>query len=65
MPCGYRVAVVSFGLITLLPAGFVAFDGLIFTEVSMNARYRFTSREFDSETGIFNYRARWYDPTRE
>src|SRR4030095_16120572 len=25
-------------------------------------RYTYTGREFDSDTGLYYYRARWYDP---
>jgi RHS repeat-associated protein len=30
---------------------------------SLTNRFQYTSREFDSETGIYFYRARYYDPT--
>lgn len=33
------------------------------TNSAVNSRYLFTGREFDSETGLYYYRARYYDQT--
>jgi RHS repeat-associated protein len=32
------------------------------THPDVNFRFSYTGREFDSETGLYNYRARYYDP---
>ncbi|MGK7899537.1 MAG: RHS repeat-associated core domain-containing protein [Xenococcus sp. (in: cyanobacteria)] len=32
------------------------------TDASVNTRYLYTGREFDRETGLYYYRARYYDP---
>jgi RHS repeat-associated protein len=39
-----------------------SFGNLTATTGSLTNRYRYTGREFDSETGLYYYRARYYDP---
>jgi len=36
--------------------------GVTATRSSVGNRFGYTAREFDSETGLYNYRARYYDP---
>jgi|HubBroStandDraft_6_1064221.scaffolds.fasta_scaffold02149_4 RHS repeat-associated protein len=40
-----------------------SFGNLIASTGSLTNRFQFTGREFDAETGIDYYRARYYDPT--
>ena len=39
-----------------------SFGNLTASTGSLTNRYRYTGREFDSETGLYYYRARYYDP---
>jgi RHS repeat-associated protein len=39
-----------------------SFGNITASTGSINNRYRFTGREFDPETGLYYYRARYYDP---
>ena len=40
-----------------------SFGNLTASTGSLTNRYRYTGREFDSETGLYYYRARYYDPS--
>jgi RHS repeat-associated protein len=40
-----------------------SFGNLTASSGSITNRFQYTSREFDSETGFYFYRARYYDPT--
>jgi RHS repeat-associated protein len=40
-----------------------SFGKLTASTGSIANRFQYTSREFDTETGIYSYRARYYDPT--
>src|SRR6185437_10933981 len=40
-----------------------SFGKLTATNGSLTNPFRYTGREFDSETGLYYYRARYYDPT--
>ena len=40
----------------------IDYDSFGNTEGSSFTRYTYTGREFDSDTGLYYYRARWYDP---
>ncbi len=39
----------------------IVYDGYGNTVTSIPTRYRYTGREYDSFTGLYYYRARWYD----
>ncbi len=39
----------------------IVYDGYGNTVTSLPTRYRYTGREYDSFTGLYYYRARWYD----
>jgi len=40
-----------------------SFGNLTASTGSLTNRYRYTGREFDAETGLYYYRARYYDPS--
>jgi RHS repeat-associated protein len=40
-----------------------SFGKLVASTGSITNRFQYTAREFDSETGLYFYRARYYDPT--
>jgi RHS repeat-associated protein len=40
-----------------------SFGNLTASSGSLTNRYRYTGRDFDTETGLYYYRARYYDPT--
>ncbi len=50
---------------TGLPAAAYVYDsfGNLFASAGVTNPFRYTAREFDSETGLYYYRARYYDPS--
>jgi len=47
---------------TIIPGSEIDYDSFGHSTAQIPTRYRYTGREYDPDTELYYYRARWYDP---